>query len=419
MEGANNRGEERWRVDLRSVVYSIFFKLLQVNPPERSVVVCESLLAPQPFRSALADLLLGFLQVSSVLFVPGKGAALIPLQMETALVVDTGYHETRILPVYLGAHIINGLRTTVLAGKAFNDQLKSMLHERAVIVNAFTNTSRSCDQLEELVVEDIKVRLCSIQPQPPEQAGMTSELLAQTMRYNVNAEEYIDIDVYTCVHAGEFFFGTDGDEGEAPIAAAVLDSLLEAPIDARCLLSQNILVIGGTARIPGFRRRLHNEIKRLVDTNPAYASLKALTDQFCVTNPAFPPHYLSWLGGSFLGYIEHDLAITQAQYQEKKYKFPDWLRVVDVKRMEKGRRHPHILTPLTPSSAPSSTTRRRLLSLALSSGSIRTRLSSSLSLSLLSPYAPPSPASPASSPYRTPLRRATSLALTPSSKRNK
>jgi len=26
------------------------------------------------------------------------------------------------------------------------------------------------------------------------------------MRYNVNAEEYIDIDVYTCVHAGEVRF---------------------------------------------------------------------------------------------------------------------------------------------------------------------------------------------------------------------
>jgi hypothetical protein len=38
-------------------------------------------------------------QVPSVLFVPSKGVALIPLQIQTALVVDTGYHDTRVLPV--------------------------------------------------------------------------------------------------------------------------------------------------------------------------------------------------------------------------------------------------------------------------------------------------------------------------------
>jgi hypothetical protein len=97
-------------------------------------------------------------------------------------------------------------------------------------------------------------------------------------------------------------------------------------------------VIGGTGRIPGFRRRLLNEIQRLVDTEPQYAAFKALADQFCVVDPAFPPHYLSWLGGSFMGCVEHDQAITQAQYTEGKYKFPDWLRVADVKRY---RTHAH------------------------------------------------------------------------------
>jgi hypothetical protein len=81
--------EEHWRSDLRSVLHDIFFKyaprararmhartlpplmltvansLLQANPTERPVVVCESLLTPQFFRSALADLLLRYLQVSA------------------------------------------------------------------------------------------------------------------------------------------------------------------------------------------------------------------------------------------------------------------------------------------------------------------------------------------------------------------
>jgi hypothetical protein len=33
-----------------------------------------------------------------------------------------------------------------------------------------------------------------------------------------------------------------------------------------------------------------------------------------------------------MGCVEHDQAITQTQYAEGKYRFPDWLRVADVKR---------------------------------------------------------------------------------------
>jgi hypothetical protein len=158
-------------------------------------------------------------------------------------------------------------------------------------------------------------------------AGFTGDKLMQKMRYDMTAEDFIDIDVHTCVYAGEVLFENDGDEGEASIAAAVLDSLSRSPIDARCQLAQNIrmrilppspacvtlviivcclahaithcpVVIGGTGRIPGFRRRLLNEIHKLVASEPDYATLKALADQFCVIDPAFPPHYLSWLGGT-------------------------------------------------------------------------------------------------------------------------
>ncbi|ELR16238.1 actin subfamily protein [Acanthamoeba castellanii str. Neff] len=383
--------EEPWRSDLRSVLYDIFFNLLQANPPERPVVVCESLLTPQFFRSAVADLLLRYLQVPSVLFVPSKGVALIPLQMQTALVVDTGYHDTRILPIFMGAHIVHALTTTVLAGKTYNDRLRSILNERAVVVNPFSKSSQACERLPESVVEDIKVRLCSIQPQSPELAGFTSDKLMQKMRYDMTAEDYIDIDVHTCVYAGEVLFENDGDEGEASIAAAPH----RRPMPPRPKHTGDWRH-GPNSRLPPASVE---RIQRLVDTEPQYAAFKALADQFCVVDPAFPPHYLSWLGGSFMGCVEHDQAITQAQYTEGKYKFPDWLRVADVKRTMKERRNPFMVAPSPgPSSTPATTPRRRLISMALSGG-VRTRLRdsfSSLSVSS-SPYAPPSSSSASAS----------------------
>jgi hypothetical protein len=43
--------------------------------------------------------------------------------------------------------------------------------QRAVVVNPFSKSSQACERLPESVVEDIKVRLCSVQPQSPELAG--------------------------------------------------------------------------------------------------------------------------------------------------------------------------------------------------------------------------------------------------------
>ena len=76
--------------------------------------------------------------------------------------------------------------------------------------------------------------------------GFTSDKLMQKMRYDMTAEDYIDIDVHTCVYAGEDLFENDHDEGEASIAAAVLDALARSPIDARCPLAQNIRTLATT-----------------------------------------------------------------------------------------------------------------------------------------------------------------------------
>jgi hypothetical protein len=54
------------------------------------------------------------------------------------------------------------------------------------VVNPFSKSSQACERLPESVVEDIKVRLCSIQPQSPELAG-TFLLLPTTTLFRANA----------------------------------------------------------------------------------------------------------------------------------------------------------------------------------------------------------------------------------------
>lgn len=68
----------------------------------RRMVVCEDLVLPTVVRESLLELLMTTLKAASVTFVPTMLVALQATGHHTALVVDCGYSETRLLPVYKG-----------------------------------------------------------------------------------------------------------------------------------------------------------------------------------------------------------------------------------------------------------------------------------------------------------------------------
>ena len=60
-------------------------------------------------------------------------------------------------------------------------------------------------------------------------------------------------------------------------------------------LAENILVIGGTAMAPGFKARLLDELKHLVQ-QPKYESRLAVKI-FKFHKPPAKENYVAWLGG--------------------------------------------------------------------------------------------------------------------------
>ncbi len=54
------------------------------------------------------------------------------------------------------------------------------------------------------------------------------------------------------------------------IATMVLDSILACPIDTRRVLAANLVVVGGTSMTLGFKARLVEEIKHLLEEVEPY-----------------------------------------------------------------------------------------------------------------------------------------------------
>ncbi|KAF8525930.1 actin family [Hysterangium stoloniferum] len=131
--------------------------------------------------------------------------------------------------------------------------------------------------------------------------------------------------------ASEYLF--EGDVDESSVAQVILDSLLKTPRDLRKGLISSILVVGGTAMLPGFIPRLHSELVRALTPredqsrapgrrpyNP-YLALQPLLKHISILNnpspppptaakqtagraPAFSPAALPWVGGSLAGALK-------------------------------------------------------------------------------------------------------------------
>ena len=60
-------------------------------------------------------------------------------------------------------------------------------------------------------------------------------------------------------------------------------------------LAENLVIIGGTSQLPGFRHRLKSELKSLLNKDH-YKSLSAISS-FKFHNAPAKENYVAWLGG--------------------------------------------------------------------------------------------------------------------------
>ena len=74
-------------------------RYLLIDSKSRKVIVSEGTLLPYRIKEAICRVLFTYFQVPSITFLNSHVLALVSTGMRTGIVVDIGWHETRILPV--------------------------------------------------------------------------------------------------------------------------------------------------------------------------------------------------------------------------------------------------------------------------------------------------------------------------------
>ncbi|XP_053553295.1 LOW QUALITY PROTEIN: actin-related protein 10 [Bombina bombina] len=320
---------------LKEFIHMLYFRHLLVNPRDRRVVLIESVLSPSHYRETLTSVLFKHFEVPSVLFAPGHLMSLLTLGINSAMVLDVGYAESLVLPIYEGIPILSCWGALPLGGKAIHKELETQLLE---LCTADTATSKKqsltslMSSVSEDVVEDVKVRLCFV-------SDLQRGLNIQAAKFNIdgNAERPIPppdvdypLDGQNILHVNgsirdsvvELLFEQDNEEQS--VATLILDSLVQCPIDTRKQLAENIVVVGGTVMLPGFLHRLVAEIRYLAE-KPKYKESLA-TKTFKIHNPPAMPNCVAWLGGAIFGALQDILGSRSVskEYYYQTGRIPDW-----------------------------------------------------------------------------------------------
>ncbi|PSN40530.1 hypothetical protein C0J52_12264 [Blattella germanica] len=158
-------------------------------------------------------------------------------------------------------------------------------------------------------VEDIKVRTCFV-------TSLERSTQLETVKpppdvlYREGGTETFNISGKIRESVYEVLFEQDNDQ-------------MSCPIDMRKPLAENILVIGGTTMAPGFKARLLQELKYLLE-QPKYSSKLAIKT-FKFHKPPAKENYVAWLGGAIFGGT--DMITTRSLTKElylKRNSVPDW-----------------------------------------------------------------------------------------------
>jgi len=302
--------------------HEIYFKHLLVNPKERRVIICDSMLKPIHIRNLIAEVLYKYFEVVSTVFIPNHLLALFTCGLQTGIVVDVGFAETVVVPIFEQSTILNGLEFIDLAAFTMHEHINDQVIKCGTVVinNQEKPAKDHIKQLEGHVLEDIKVRCCFV-------GRRQCDKEAIPVKYPLEGGITLNVDGKLRAHAADLLFEGD-DEGKS-IATLILDSIKKCPIDCRKQLAENIVLTGGSVMMPGFESRLMAELKHLLQTEQYKSSL--FLKKLAFKKSPVPANYCAWQGGALLGALEilPELSMSRDRYNADPF-IPDWSTVLAI-----------------------------------------------------------------------------------------
>ncbi|KAI9088321.1 actin family [Phlyctochytrium arcticum] len=339
----------RLRKLLPTILRHIYHQCLLVDSKQRKVVLCEDPLLPPRVKTIIADVFFTVFKVPHLTFISAPLASLAVLGKTSGLVVNCGFLETTVLPVYDGRPLTSNVTIIRVAGQAINHRLQELVG-RYGSYQSLDQANPVCPVPHHIIStldlgawEQMKTQLLFIGNRPTTTehigpAAASSEQLPSTSyetRYESNAASLsfplpnhqgsIILPGWIRERAAEVLY--EGDEDDRSIASIAAEAVAQCPTDVRADIMQNILICGGTGMMPGFLVRYQDELMHAIEERPRYQKLKRLAAKVKLAHPVFASSCMAWIGASLLIPLSvHSYEITKEEFQSGK-PLSDWTRI--------------------------------------------------------------------------------------------
>ncbi|CDW77817.1 UNKNOWN [Stylonychia lemnae] len=331
-------------MELEEFLTTVFYHLLQTNPREKAIMMCESMMAPRGFIECIGHVLFRNFGVKSIYFLLSNMTPLYVTGQDSGIIVECGFQNVQILPIVRSRMCMEAFETCYRGGIHIEKNLNELLiQDNKELVRRLPQFKDNTN-FPQSVIEDLKIRsLVVMQKEQRDQYLKNDDQIEQMKRKYTNlGKTYKEfpgmlISFYTRYCAMEFCFG-DPQEEEQNIAYSLLtsikkvkslnsyQSLNQLNCENRGRAVQNIILSGGSCMIPGFKTRLIQEINHMIENRSEFEQLKEIQQQISIPENCFPPNCLVWVGASLLSSLNNEIdrfLITSEEYNEKKEQIPD------------------------------------------------------------------------------------------------
>ncbi|XP_024870526.1 actin-related protein 10 [Temnothorax curvispinosus] len=300
-------------------LHLLFFKYVVISPKDARILLLESPLAVTSFRDTLAKVMFRHFEVGSMLFLPSHLATISTLGIDTALVLDVGYQEATLIPIFEGIPVLKAWQALPLGGQIVHENLGKY----------FRDTASNLD-LSEKMLEDIKVRTCFVTTL--ERSAKLGTENAPTPPPDVTYPGVKRILIPGEIREKAFEILWERDNDNLSLPTMILDAIVKCPLDTRRVLAENIILVGGTSMTKGFASRLKSELLALIASDLYKNKLKVESFKFH-TAPS-KSNCTAWLGGAIFGTTDLPLRCLTKEVYLKTNRVPDWSNLIDNQKDE-------------------------------------------------------------------------------------
>ncbi|PAV85131.1 hypothetical protein WR25_04545 isoform A [Diploscapter pachys] len=240
------------------------------------------------------------------------------------LVVDVGYSGTLIAPFFETNLIAEGVLRINVGGKVLTNQLKEWISYRELNVMEETFVVNECKEDACFVSMDFNRDIEITMKRGPENTTKRSYVLPDFVASqrghlakpgeDLSGKQCLTMNIERFTLPEAVFNPSDIGIDQMGVVDGVLESLNRCPENLRPRLAENIVVVGGSSKFPGFLERFQRDLRSLLPT----------TWRFFVRNDVENPTTFAWnCGKNSFANLEpnqfKELFMTKQEWDETGY----------------------------------------------------------------------------------------------------